>query len=97
MQILLRVFLVILLTPASLLYSQNQDITDVVKRYFDQNSKTLNLSSSDYKDLLISSISTSDEGITYLYLNQSVDGIPLRNALDIQDCIANFARFTDPA
>lgn len=39
------------------------------------------LQESDYKDMLISSSITTDKGITYLYLNQSHENIPLRNAM----------------
>jgi extracellular elastinolytic metalloproteinase len=40
-----------------------------------------NLKPVDYKDLLISSEVTTAKGITYLYLNQSYNNLPIRNAM----------------
>ncbi len=39
------------------------------------------LAEEDHADFMLSSMATSDKGITYIYLNQTYQGIPVRNAM----------------
>ncbi len=62
-------------------YSQTNNALETAANHIGKNAEKWQLKSSDYKDLLVSSQATSDNGITYLYLNQSYNKIPIRNAM----------------
>jgi len=49
--------------------------------YLNSNVSEYDITREDTKDMLISSEITSDKGITYLYLNQTVNGLPIHNAI----------------
>lgn len=63
--------------------ANGQDKTNLLLAvdHIKSHAERLNLKSADYKNLLISSEVTTDKGITYLYLNQSYNNIPIRNAM----------------
>ncbi len=61
--------------------SQSKNLLETAVGHIRQHAEKWNLKSSDYDGLLISSQVTSEKGITYLYLNQSYQNIPLRNAM----------------
>jgi len=62
-------------------FGQSNAAFDAAVSHIKKNAEKWNLKSSDYKDLQISSQATSDKGITYLYLNQAYNDIPVRNAM----------------
>jgi uncharacterized repeat protein (TIGR01451 family) len=61
------------------MYGQLHD--QIAKNYLSENASKLGLSKSDIQDLILSSSATSSSGITYIYLNQAVDDIPIKNAI----------------
>lgn len=65
----------------SLAFGQSQTKLDIALRHIEQNAAKWSLTSSDYANMLVSSEVTSTKGITYLYLNQTHDNIPIRNAV----------------
>ncbi|MBK8349474.1 MAG: M36 family metallopeptidase [Saprospiraceae bacterium] len=54
---------------------------EIARKHIQQHAVEWNLKTDDVKDLLISSEAVSEKGITYLYLNQAYNGIPVRNAM----------------
>ncbi|MBK9737423.1 MAG: M36 family metallopeptidase [Saprospiraceae bacterium] len=64
-----------------LVFGQNQNKLDIALKYIEKNAKTWELNTSDFTDVQVSSSVTSNKGITYLYLNQTYDNIPVRNAM----------------
>lgn len=60
-----------------------QDISrlELAKKHIDASTEKWGLTASDVKNLQISSEATSEKGITYLYLNQAYENIPIQNAM----------------
>jgi len=61
--------------------AQNQQLVQKAIDHIAQKSGEWQLQKADYSDLVLSSMATSEKGITYIYLNQSYQGIPVRNAM----------------
>lgn len=73
--------LISLICLGKISYSQTNNALETAANHIGKNAEKWQLKSSDYKDLLVSSQAISDKGITYLYLNQSYNNIPIRNAM----------------
>lgn len=74
---------VILLVNISIfsLYGQNVDVPEEVVNHCKQKAVEWGLTKADVNNLEISSEVRSEEGIKYLYINQTYKNIPIRNAL----------------
>jgi extracellular elastinolytic metalloproteinase len=57
------------------------DHFQLAKKHISENAEKWNLTKSDYKDLLVSSSATSDKGITYMYIMQTLDNVEIQNAI----------------
>ena len=75
------ILVLMLLIQSPLIFSQSQTKLDIALRHLEQNAKKWSLIPSDYANLQISSEATSKSGITYVYLNQTHENIPIRNAM----------------
>lgn len=75
------ILVLMLLIQSPLIFGQSQTRLDIALRHIEQNAEKWNLTTSDYANLQISSEATSKSGITYVYLNQTHDNIPIRNAM----------------
>ena len=75
------ILVLLLLIQSPLIFGQSQTRLDIALRHIEQNAEKWNLTTSDYANLQISSEATSKSGITYVYLNQTHDNIPIRNAM----------------
>lgn len=62
-------------------YSQTDGAMETAINHIRNNADKWQLKSSDYNNLTVSSQTTSDQGITYLYLTQTYNSIPVRNAM----------------
>lgn len=62
-------------------YGQTNFAYEIAVKHIQDNADKWQLKSSDYKVLTISSQTTSEQGITYLYLTQTYNNIPIRNAM----------------
>ncbi len=62
------------------LWSQNSHL-EIALKNIEAHAEKWELTDSDYKDMMVSSIITTPKGITYLYLNQAYEGITIRNAM----------------
>ncbi len=74
-------FTLFFLLLSSFIYAQQNASLKTAIDHLEQKSESWLLKKSDVKDMLISSEVTTDKGITYLYLNQAFNNIPLRNAM----------------
>ncbi len=64
------------------LQAQHQTTLDQALRYLETNSKNLKLSADDLKESQLSYQYTDrSTGITHIYLNQSIDGVRIKNAI----------------
>lgn len=79
----MRYFIASLFTLVSfvLLTGQKNDRLELAVQNIQSNAQKWGLEEDDFKDVLISSEATSEKGITYMYLQQSYRGIPIRNAM----------------
>jgi len=75
------ILVLMLLIQSPMIFGQSQTRLDIALRHLEQNAKKWNLTTSDYANLQISSEATSKSGITYVYLNQTHENIPIRNAM----------------
>lgn len=73
--ILFSIFTVFLLNAQKVNYLQSS------LEYLRNNQEKLKLQSTDYENMLVTFQSTDSRGITYLYMNQTADGIPIKNAI----------------
>lgn len=71
---------IILLFFAAGLGAQSPSLSLAMKN-IEQKASQWQLESSDYESMMISSEITTSKGITYLYLNQAYQDIPVRNAM----------------
>lgn len=62
-----------------------QTTTDAIDRYLDAAQTRLGLTAKDLSDREVTSGSTDANGISYIYIRQTVNGLP------VQDAVANFA------
>jgi uncharacterized repeat protein (TIGR01451 family) len=72
---------IVLFFQSFLVFGQSQTKLDIALRHIEQNAEEWNLVSSDFANLQVSSEVHTGNGITYLYLNQSYENIPIRNAM----------------
>ncbi|MBK8700982.1 MAG: M36 family metallopeptidase [Saprospiraceae bacterium] len=63
------------------LIAQNQPRLKLAMDHLERNYTSLGLIETDYKDMVISFESTDQRGISYLYFNQTVGGVPIKNAI----------------
>ena len=71
-----------LVLMSSNLYSQTQTNLDKGMRFVEQNAQIWGLQESDYINSMVSDMYTSHKtGITYIYLVQAHNGIPIQNAI----------------
>ena len=63
------------------LWAQNQKSLDQARSFVDQNLEELGLTQDDIADYAITDFYTSSNGVTHIYLTQTVDGIPIHNAI----------------
>lgn len=64
-----------------LLNGQKVDHLQNSLEYLRNNQEKLQLQSTDFENMLVTFQTTDSRGITYLYLNQTIDGIPIKNAI----------------
>jgi uncharacterized repeat protein (TIGR01451 family) len=79
----LKISVTLLLVFCLITVSKSQSLSsvEIAKKHIKSKADIWNLESSDYEGLMISSEATSDKGITYLYLQQTYQNIPVRNAM----------------
>ncbi len=78
-RILLTCFLSFLMAG---LYAQSQTKLDVAMRHLEQNVEKLDLTTADIKDVVVNYQYTNPKtGATYIYLNQSHNGVKVKNAI----------------
>ncbi len=75
------ILVLMLLIQVPLIFGQSQTRLDIALRHLEQNAQKWSLIPSDYANLQISSEATSKSGLTYVYLNQTHENIPIRNAM----------------
>lgn len=63
------------------LCGQESIILGTARNHFQVNAEKWGLKSGDFSHLVINSTATTEKGITYSYINQTYDGIPVRNAI----------------
>lgn len=63
------------------LWAQNQKSLDQAQSFVEQNLEKLGLSANDVADYILTDMYISDNGVTHIYLTQTVDGIPIHNAI----------------
>lgn len=63
------------------LNAQIQTKMDIALRHLEQNYKSLGLDKTDFDDMLLTFQITDANGITYLCFNQTVNDLPIKNAL----------------
>ncbi len=73
--------LILALLFVNLLSAQVQSKVDISLRHLEEKHKELSLEKTDFKDMNLSFQATSPEGISYVYFHQTVDGIPIKNAI----------------
>lgn len=73
--------IMVFICSAGLLSGQTNEYLNIAVKHIKQNADQWGMKSSDFADIMISSQVTSDKGLTYLYLNQAYQGIPIRNAM----------------
>ncbi len=61
--------------------AQSTSKIDIALQHIKTNADKLKLDNQDYENLIVSQEVTSEKGITYMYLIQTVDNIPVRNAI----------------
>ncbi|MBC7884019.1 MAG: M36 family metallopeptidase [Saprospiraceae bacterium] len=66
---------------SNLVFSQDLTKLNIALKHIEQNAKNWNILPADIENLQISSEVTSNKGITYLYLNQTYENTPIRNAI----------------
>jgi extracellular elastinolytic metalloproteinase len=76
-----NIFAVTLLLFSISLFSQVQSRFDIASRYMEQNTQKMGLTHDDIQEYQVTHARTEDDGITYIYLNQTVDGLPVKNAM----------------
>ncbi len=62
-------------------YSQTNNAAETAINHIRNHADKWQLKSIDYQNVTVSSEATSDKGITYLYINQTYNSIPVRNAM----------------
>lgn len=73
--------LVIVLMGINAGFSQEISKLALAQKHIEANTEKWGLDANDVKSLQVSSEATSEKGITYLYLNQAVENIPIQNAM----------------
>ncbi len=75
-------FFLLFILPLAV-FAQDQSTFSTAMEYIQKMTPQWQLESSDVQGTILSSEATSDMGITYLYLNQTCKGIPIRNAMAV--------------
>ena len=78
-------FLLVLLTIFNSAMASAQDATSVVRAWLQANHEVHGLEATDVADWWVTSASTDRKGVSYLYIQQRANGLPLQGA------VANFA------
>lgn len=74
-------FILFFLLLSGIIHAQQNASLKTAIQHLQQKSASWQLKKSDVEDMLISSEVTTEKGITYLYLNQAFQNIPIRNAM----------------
>jgi len=76
-----RVFILFTFLFTSLTFWSQVPQLELALNNIDTKAEQWELKKSDYQDMMVSSIITTDKGITYLYLHQTYQNIPINNAM----------------
>ena len=63
------------------LWGQTASKLDAALRHLQEKHPAMGLEATDFKDMVVTFESTDARGISYLYLNQTVNGFPIKNAI----------------
>lgn len=73
---------ILLLYLSVIIFSQENSFLDRAKKHIFENLATLQLTSDDVNGMILDyQYSNSRTGATYIYFNQAVDGVPIKNAV----------------